>query len=55
MAEHHYKVEKKQVDNRVVSNIVKLTKNERITEIAKLISGDQVSKASFETAKQLLN
>jgi DNA repair protein RecN (Recombination protein N) len=55
MAEHHYKVEKKQVDNRVVSNIVKLTKDERITEIAKLISGDQVSKASFETAKQLLN
>ena len=54
MADHHFAVEKKQIDNRVVSIIVKLTKDERITEIAKLISGDQISKAGIESAKQLL-
>lgn len=55
MADHHFTVEKKQIENRSVSTIVKLTKEERITEIAKLISGDQISKASVETAKQLIN
>ena len=54
MADHHFAVEKKQIDNRAVSIIVKLTKDERITEIAKLISGDQISKAGIESAKQLL-
>lgn len=55
MADHHYAVEKKQVDNRAISFIKKLTENERINEIAKLLSGEEISSASIESAKQLIN
>jgi DNA repair protein RecN (Recombination protein N) len=55
MADHHYAVEKKQIDNRAISQIKKLTEDERINEIAKLLSGTEISKASIESAKQLIN
>lgn len=54
MADNHFAVEKKQVDNRAVSYITKLSDNERINEVAKLISGEELSKASIESAKQLI-
>lgn len=54
MADHHYTVEKKQIDNRAISSIKKLSESERINEIAKLISGEELSKASIESAKQLI-
>jgi DNA repair protein RecN (Recombination protein N) len=55
MADHHYRVEKKQIDNRAVSLIKKLKDDERIKEIAKLLSGEEITKASLESAKQLMN
>lgn len=55
MADHHYAVEKKQVDNRAISFIRKLEANEKINEIAKLLSGENISTASIESAKQLIN
>ena len=54
MADHHFAVEKKQIDNRSVSSIKKLDNDERINEVAKLISGEELSKASIESAKQLM-
>ena len=54
MADNHFAVEKKQIDNRAVSSIKKLSDEERINEIAKLISGEDLSKASIESAKQLI-
>ncbi|HEX9251503.1 MAG TPA: DNA repair protein RecN [Ignavibacteriaceae bacterium] len=54
MANNHFAVEKKQIDNRAVSSIKKLSDDERINEIAKLISGEDLSKASIESAKQLI-
>jgi DNA repair protein RecN (Recombination protein N) len=54
MADHHYAVEKKQIDNRSISFIKKLNIEERINEIAKLLSGEEISKASIESAKQLI-
>lgn len=54
MADHHYAVEKKQIDNRAISSIKKLSKDERVNEVAKLISGEELSKASIESAKQLI-
>jgi DNA repair protein RecN (Recombination protein N) len=54
MADNHFAVEKKQVDNRAVSSIKKLSDDERINEVAKLISGEELSKASIESAKQLI-
>ena len=54
MANNHFAVEKKHVDNRAVSSIKKLSDNERINEVAKLISGEELTKASIESAKQLI-
>jgi DNA repair protein RecN (Recombination protein N) len=54
MADHHFAVEKNQVDHRAVSSIKKLKDDERINEVAKLISGEELSKASIESAKQLI-
>jgi DNA repair protein RecN (Recombination protein N) len=54
MADNHFAVEKKQVDNRAVSSIKKLSDVDRINEVAKLISGEELSKASIESAKQLI-
>ncbi len=54
MADHHYAVEKKQIDNRAISSIKKLSNDERVNEVAKLISGEELSKANIESAKQLI-
>lgn len=54
MADYHFAVEKNQVDHRAVSSIKKLKDDERINEVAKLISGEELSKASIESAKQLI-
>ena len=55
LADHHFSVEKKQVNNRVVSSIKKLTDNERIKEVAKLLSGEKITEESLQGAKQLMN
>jgi len=54
MADNHFAVEKKQVDNRAVSSIKKLSDDECVNEVAKLISGEELSKASIESARQLI-
>jgi DNA repair protein RecN (Recombination protein N) len=54
MADYHYSVEKIQSDNRSVSSIRKLNDDERVKEVAKLLSGEELSPASIESAKQLI-
>lgn len=54
MADHHYSVEKTFTDNRAVSVIKKLSGEEQVKEIAKLLSGEVLSSASFESAKELI-
>jgi len=54
-ANHHFVVEKIQSDNRSISKIRYLNEQERIIEIAKLLSGESITEISIETAKQLLN
>jgi len=54
MADHHYCVEKKQFENRSVSSIRLLSEEDRINEVAKLVSGEVLTKASIESAKQLI-
>jgi DNA repair protein RecN (Recombination protein N) len=55
LAEHHFIVEKNTNDGRVVSSIKKLTENERVREVAKLMSGENVTEASLEGARELIN
>lgn len=53
-ADHHFTIEKTKMDGRVSSGIKKLNKQERINEIAKLISGEVVTDSSLKSAKELL-
>ena len=50
----HYKVSKNIKDDRIVVDINKLSKTNRIGEIATLISGRKVTKSSRKQAKELL-
>jgi DNA repair protein RecN (Recombination protein N) len=55
LADHHFIVEKKTNDGRVVSSIKQLNEKERIREVAKLMSGENVTEASLEGARELIN
>ena len=55
LADHHFIVEKNTNDRRVVSSIKKLNENERVREVAKLMSGENVTEASLEGARELIN
>lgn len=54
LANHHYVVEKMQEDNRVVSHIRKIDEEEHIREVAKLLSGENLTEASIQSAIQLI-
>ncbi|MGB9664369.1 MAG: DNA repair protein RecN [Ignavibacteria bacterium] len=50
----HFVVEKKIKDGRAISTIRKLNDEEKVYEIAKLISGEEITPASLESAKELI-
>lgn len=54
LGEHHYRVYKEDDDKGTTSHIVELTAEERITEIAHLLSGAQLTDAAIQNAKSLL-
>jgi len=54
LADHHFAVEKKVQDGRVISSIRKLDDEERIREVAKLMSGETITDASIKGAKELM-
>jgi len=54
LADHHYVVEKKFKDGRVSSLIKQLDAKERILEVAKLMSGAEVTDTTLKSAKQLI-
>ncbi|MCK5457708.1 MAG: DNA repair protein RecN, partial [Melioribacteraceae bacterium] len=54
LAEQHFAVEKKSIGTRVVSSIRPLEDEEKVNEVAKLISGEDVTDASIESAKELM-
>lgn len=51
----HYKVSKEETDTGTVSNMTILNTEERITEIAQMVSGSNISDAAISNAKDLLN
>jgi DNA repair protein RecN (Recombination protein N) len=51
---HHFKVFKHEEDGIIRSDIKELTENERVNEIAGMLSGEKVSAAALENAKELL-
>lgn len=50
----HYKVEKTDTDDTTISSMRMLGRDERITEIAQMLSGSNISDAAIENAKSLL-
>jgi DNA repair protein RecN (Recombination protein N) len=54
LADHHYSIEKIAQNERVISSIKKLPESERITEIAKLLSGEKITEASLKSARELI-
>lgn len=51
----HYKVFKETVDNQTQSQIIRLTHEQRIQELAEMITGKELSEAAINHAKTLLN
>lgn len=55
MGEAHYKVEKSETDKGTTSHMRRLSDDERVREIAGMLSGDNISEAALQNARELLN
>ena len=55
MGTTHYKVSKEETQEGTVSHMRMLTPEERVTEIAQMLSGSDISKAAIENARTLLD
>ena len=51
----HYKVYKKEINGVTTTNLKQLTIEERVVEIAEMLSGKNISDSALTHAKQLLN
>lgn len=50
----HYKVEKRDTDKETTSHLRELSQEERVTEIAQMLSGTDITEAALQNAKELL-
>jgi DNA repair protein RecN (Recombination protein N) len=53
-SENHYKVEKTFIGERTVSSVRKLSTEEHVIEVARLMSGDTITEAAISNAKSLI-
>lgn len=53
-ANHHYFVYKQETDTRTITNIKLLSNDDRVIELAKMLSGDPPSDAAVANAKELI-
>ena len=51
----HFKVYKREVENKIITDIKLLKDKERVKEIAEMLSGDKSNKSANELANELLN
>lgn len=54
MGEAHYKVEKEETDAGTTSHMRRLTDDERISAIAAMLSGDNITEAALQNARELM-
>ena len=52
---HHFRVKKKVENDKTITFLEVLNQNSRIEEIAKMLSGNRVTKTAIQHAKQLMN
>ncbi len=55
LGKRHFKAIKESAENKTWSNVVEINNEERVLEIAGMLSDGNVSSAAIETAKQLMN
>ena len=55
LADNHFSIEKIAHNERVTSSIKKLPQSERITEVARLLSGEKITEASLKRARELIS
>ena len=55
MGSSHYKIYKFDEDNITKTTIIKLTEEERIVEIAKMLEGSSISESAINHARRLMN
>lgn len=53
--DHHFKVYKTEINNKTETNIKVLTENERVEELAEMLSGKEIADSAVVHARQLLN
>ena len=53
--QHHWKVQKTHEGEKTVTEVVALDRNQRIEEVARLMSGDNINNAALENAIALMN
>jgi len=54
-ADHNYRVEKYEKEDRTITHIRKLDGDERVREIAELMSGSTITEAALTSAREMLN
>ena len=54
IGEAHYKVEKEETDTGTTSHMRRLTDDERISAIAAMLSGDNITEAALQNARELM-
>ena len=54
MGKHHYKVSKEETEQGTISRMTELNANERVQEIAQMLSGSDITDAALANAKELL-
>ena len=55
MADNHYVIEKSTKDNRTISNITRLSYDESVGELARMLGGSSITEAVVSNAKELKN
>ena len=55
MGSHHYKVMKEETQTGTISQMRELTSEQRVEEIAQMLSGSDISQAALANAKELIN
>lgn len=53
-ADKHFKISKQSKDNKTTTTVAEITDNDKINEIARIISGTQITPESIATAKTLI-
>ncbi|MBU1099823.1 MAG: DNA repair protein RecN [Bacteroidetes bacterium] len=54
LSDSHYSIVKTESENRVVTRVKKLNDEERVIEVAKLLSGEEITEAGLNSARELI-